>query len=42
MNDPDTDNSRDEEEDCSQEAERDISFELGAFGLSSDAVPVPD
>ena len=42
VNNPNTDNRRGEEEDGRQEAKRDISLELGAFGLSSDAVPVPN
>jgi hypothetical protein len=42
VNNPDTDNRRGEEEDGRQEAKRDISLELGALGLSSDAVPVPN
>jgi len=42
VNNPEADDRRSKEEDRSQEAERDISLELGAFGFASDAVPVPD
>jgi len=42
MNNPETDDSRGEEEDSSQEGKSDISFELGALGFASDAVPVPN
>lgn len=39
---PDTDDSRGQEEDGSQEGESDVSLELGALGLSGNAVPIPD
>jgi hypothetical protein len=42
VNNPETDDCRGKEEDRSQEAESDVSFELGAFGFAGDAVPVPD
>jgi len=42
MNDPETNDRRSKEEDGSQECESNISLELGALGLSSDTVPVPD
>lgn len=42
MNNPDTDDGRNEEEDGSQETEGDVSLELRARRLASNAVPVPD
>jgi len=39
---PETDDCRGKEEDSSQEGESDISLELGALRLSSDAMPIPN
>ena len=42
MNNPETDNGRREEENGREEGERNVCLELGAFGCSSDAMPIPD